>query len=253
MGLFSRKKKQKINNSLSTSKSFFWGDSSAGTHVNEMSAMQNAAVYACVRAISESIASLPLHIYQRKSNGSVIIHNHHLYNLLHNSPNLEMTAFVFIETLMGHLLIYGNAYAQIIRDGSGRVTGLYPLLPNKMNVHRGENGELYYTYFGRRIGVLEEEAFVIGTGTDQPTGIFTANGGEVGVTATGTTVTVDNLIDLVYSLKSPYRKNAVFLMKDITVSGIRKLKDSNGQYLWQPSVTAGTPDTILGRPIYTSA
>jgi len=149
MGLFSRRKsKSKVNNSLSTSKSIFWGGgSSAGIPVNEMSALQNAAVYACVRAISESIASLPLHVYKRSANGSVIVHDHHLYRLLHNSPNPEMTAFIFIETLMSHLLLHGNAYAQIIRDGNGRVTGLYPLLPNKMDVHRGENGELYYTYW----------------------------------------------------------------------------------------------------------
>ena len=106
--------------------------------------------------------------------------------------------------------------------------------------------------FARAFGVAEEQAFCVGTGTGQPTGIFTANGGEVGVTASGTTVTVDNLIDLVYSLKSPYRKNAVFLMKDITVSGIRKLKDANGAYLWQPSVQAGEPDRLLGYPLYTS-
>ena len=105
--------------------------------------------------------------------------------------------------------------------------------------------------FARAFGIAEEEAFCVGTGTGQPTGIFTAQGGTVGVTA-GSTVTVDNLIDLVYALKSPYRRNAVFLMRDITVSALRKLKDNNGVYLWQPSVQAGQPDRLLGYPIYTS-
>ncbi len=107
--------------------------------------------------------------------------------------------------------------------------------------------------FSRAFGIAEEEAFCVGTGTGQPTGIFTANGGVVGVTASGATaITVDNLIDLVYALKSPYRRNASFLMKDVTVSALRKLKDSNGVYLWQPSVQAGQPDRILGYPIHTS-
>jgi len=107
--------------------------------------------------------------------------------------------------------------------------------------------------FARAFGVAEEEAFCIGTGTGQPSGIFTATGGDVGVTAgSATAINTDNLIDLVYALKSPYRRNAAFLMRDITVSAIRKLKDSNGQYLWQPSVQAGEPDRLLGYPLHTS-
>jgi len=107
--------------------------------------------------------------------------------------------------------------------------------------------------FARAFGVAEEEAFCVGTGVGQPTGIFTASGGEVGVTTTApAAINTDNLIDLVYSLKSPYRRNAVFLMRDITVSSIRKLKDANGQYLWQPSVQAGEPDRLLGYRLYTS-
>ena len=106
--------------------------------------------------------------------------------------------------------------------------------------------------FARAFGVAEEEAFCVGTGQDQPTGIFLEKGGaEIGVTTNGK-IDTDNLIDLVYALKSPYRRNAVFLMKDITVSGIRKLKDANGQYLWQPSVQAGEPDRLLGYRLYTS-
>ena len=107
--------------------------------------------------------------------------------------------------------------------------------------------------FARAFGIAEEEAFCVGTGTNQPTGIFTAKGGTVGVTAaSATAITVDEVISLVYALKSPYRRNAKFLMHDATVSLLRKLKDSNGVYLWQPSVQAGEPDRLLGYEIYTS-
>lgn len=105
--------------------------------------------------------------------------------------------------------------------------------------------------FSRAFGIAEEQAFCVGTGVGQPTGIFTTSGGHVGVTA-GAAISVDNLIDLIYSLKAPYRRNAKFVMKDSTISGLRKLKDSNGAYLWQPSVQAGQPDKLLGYPIYTS-
>lgn len=109
--------------------------------------------------------------------------------------------------------------------------------------------------FARRIGAKEEEAFCTGDGSGKPTGIFAATGGaQTGVTAaSATAITSDELIDLCYSLKSPYRTNAVWLMNDATVKAIRKLKDSQGQYLWQPSLSAGSPDTILNRPVYTSA
>lgn len=111
------------------------------------------------------------------------------------------------------------------------------------------------TEFARRIGAKEEEAFLIGDGEGKPTGIFNATGGaELGITAgSATAITADEIIDLVYSLKAPYRKNAAFIMNDATVKAIRKLKDGQGQYLWQPSLTAGTPDTLLNRPVYTSA
>lgn len=109
--------------------------------------------------------------------------------------------------------------------------------------------------FARRIGSKEEEAFFVGDGTGKPTGIFNATGGAgVGVTtASASAITMDELMDLFYSLKSPYRKNAVFVTNDATIKNIRKLKDGNGQYLWQPSVTAGQPDTLLNRPLKTSA
>lgn len=109
--------------------------------------------------------------------------------------------------------------------------------------------------FGRRIGTKEEEAFFIGNGTGKPTGIFNSTGGAtVGITtASATAITLDEVIDLYYALKSPYRRNAVFVMNDATVKAIRKLKDGSGQYLWQPSIQAGTPDTILNRPLRTSS
>ena len=109
--------------------------------------------------------------------------------------------------------------------------------------------------FARRIGAAEEEAFFTGSGTGRPLGILAATGGaQTGATAAkADAVTFDEVMDLFYSLRSPYRRNAVFIMNDSTVKALRKLKDLQGQYLWQPSVTAGTPDTILNRPVYTSA
>ena len=110
--------------------------------------MQMTAVYSCVRVLSEAVAGLPLHLYKYTQNGgkekSI---NHPLYFLLHDEPNPEMTSFVFRETLMTHLLLWGNAYAQIIRNGKGEVVALYPLMPNKMTVDRDENGRLYYKYY----------------------------------------------------------------------------------------------------------
>ena len=109
--------------------------------------------------------------------------------------------------------------------------------------------------FVRRIGAKEEEAFFTGDGSGKPLGILAATGGaETGVTAASSTaVTADELMDLFYSLKSPYRKKAVWVLNDSTIKAVRKLKDSTGQYLWQPSLVAGTPDTLLGRPVKTSA
>src|SRR5690606_34793050 len=109
--------------------------------------------------------------------------------------------------------------------------------------------------FARRIGNKEEEAFFTGDGSGKPTGILASTGGaQIGVTTAGATaITMDEVLDLFYSLKAPYRNKAVFVMNDATVKAIRKLKDGQGQYLWQPSLQAGTPDTILNRPLYTSA
>jgi HK97 family phage major capsid protein len=108
--------------------------------------------------------------------------------------------------------------------------------------------------FARRIGSAEETAFITGNASGKPTGILhTTGGAQVGVTtASATVITMDEVLDLFYSLKTPYRRNAVFLMNDATVKVLRKLKDGNGQYLWQPSVQAGQPDTILNRPVKTT-
>ena len=126
--------------------SYFFSTSSSGKSVNEKTALQTTAVYACVRILAETIASLPLHTYRYSPGGKEKAQEHPLYHLLHSEPNPEMTSFVFRETLMGHLLLWGNAYAQIIRDGRGRVLGLYPLLPSKMLVNRTDQGILYYQY-----------------------------------------------------------------------------------------------------------
>jgi HK97 family phage major capsid protein len=108
--------------------------------------------------------------------------------------------------------------------------------------------------FARRIGAKEEEAFFVGTGTNRPTGLLHNTGGaEVGTTtSTATSLTFDDVYDLFHSLKTPYRSKAVFIVNDSTVKSLRKLKDNTGQYLWQASVSAGTPDTLCGRPLYTS-
>ena len=149
MGIFKHNKdKPKVENrTIGSNYSFYMGGSSAGKVVNERSAMQMTAVYACVRILSEAVASLPLHFYRYNDDGGkekAIETN--LYHLLHDEPNPEMSSFVFRETLMTHLLLWGNAYAQIIRNGKGEVVALYPLMPNKMTVDRDEFGHIIYEY-----------------------------------------------------------------------------------------------------------
>lgn len=130
-----------------TSSRFLSGRTPIGKEINEYTAMTMSAVYSCVRVLSETLAGLPLHLYKKEeANAKEKAKEHPLYFLLHDEPNEEMTSFIFRETLMTHLLLWGNAYAQIIRNGKGEVVGLYPLMPNKMTVLRGEDGELFYTY-----------------------------------------------------------------------------------------------------------
>ncbi len=127
--------------------SFLFGSTSSGKPVNEHTAMQMTAVYSCVRILSETLAGLPLHVYKYNDSGGKEKNlNHPLYRLLHDEPNPEMTSFAFRETLMCHLLLWGNAYAQIIRNARGEVIALYPLMPNKMIVDRDKNGRLFYLY-----------------------------------------------------------------------------------------------------------
>ena len=269
-----------------------------------------------------------------------------LHFLLHDAPNPEMTSFIFRETMMSHLLLWGNAYAQILRDGRGSVIGLYPLLPDKMEVSRdSRTGELYYTYtrsteenpnfadkgqirlrredvlhipglgfdglvgyspiamaknaigialateeygaaffkngarpggvlehpgvlkdlydnafnlenylieqFGKALGNAEEDAFLNGDGTHKPKGLLTST--KTSVTTAAADIKADELVTLVYSLKRPYRKNASFIVNDQTLASIRKLKDANGAYFWQPSYQMGESDRLLGYPVYSSA
>ena len=145
-GLFHSRDKP-TNSTNGSAYRFLFGGSNSGKSVNERSAMQMTAVYACVRILSESIAGLPVHVYKYTgTGGKEKAIKHPLYRLIHDEPNPEMTSFVFRETLMTHLLLYGNAYAQIIRNGKGEVIALYPLMANRMSVDRDDKGQLYYQY-----------------------------------------------------------------------------------------------------------
>lgn len=150
MGLFSnifKARDKPQNRTIGSNYSFFFGGTTSGKPVNEHTAMQMTAVYSCVRILAEAVAGLPLHLYKyTDSGGKEKALSHPLYFLLHDEPNPEMSSFVFRETLMTHLLLWGNAYAQIIRNGKGEVIALYPLMPNRMSVDRDSSGSLYYTY-----------------------------------------------------------------------------------------------------------
>ena len=143
-GIFKARDKPK---NLGGGSSFLWGSSSSGKVVNEKTAIQMTAVYSCIRILSEAIAGLPLFVYQYGSDGSKEKYlDHPLWRVLHDEPNPEMTSFVFRETMMNHLLLTGNAYAQIIRNARGEVVALYPLMPDRMMVDRDSQGRLYYRY-----------------------------------------------------------------------------------------------------------
>ena len=150
MGIFSGLFKSRDHPKDATTGSayhFFMGNSTSGKTVTERSAMQMTAVYSCVRILAEAIAGLPLQLYKyTDTGGKEKAIDHSLYLLLHDEPNPEMTSFIFRETLMTHLLLWGNAYAQIIRNGKGEVLSLYPLMPNRMTIDRDEHGRLYYSY-----------------------------------------------------------------------------------------------------------
>ena len=150
MGIFSglfKSRDKPQNSTVGSSYTVFMGGSTSGKTVNERSAMQMTAVYSCVRILAEAVTGLPLHLYKyTEEGGKEKATEHPLYLLLHDEPNPEMSSFVFRETLMTHLLLWGNAYAQIIRNGKNEVVALYPLMPNKMEVDRDEHGQLYYKY-----------------------------------------------------------------------------------------------------------
>lgn len=146
-GLFKSRDKPE-NRTAGGSYAFYLGGSTSGKAVTEQTAMQMTAVYSCVRILAEAVAGLPLHLYKYTDNGGKEkAIDHPLYRLLHDEPNPEMSSFVFRETLMTHLLLWGNAYAQVIRNGKGEVVALYPLMPNRMAVDRDTEGHLYYTYY----------------------------------------------------------------------------------------------------------
>ena len=145
-GLF-RSRDKPTDRTAGSAYSFFLGGTASGKYVTERSAMQMTAVYCCVRILSEAVASLPLQFYRYTDDGGKEkAVEHPLYFLLHDEPNPEMTSFIFRETLMTHLLLWGNAYSQIIRNGKGEVVALYPLIPDRMKVDRDEHGRLYYEY-----------------------------------------------------------------------------------------------------------
>lgn len=145
-GMF-RSRDKPSDRTAGSSYSFFLGGTASGKYVTERSAMQMTAVYCCVRILSEAVASLPLQFYRYTDDGGKEkAVEHPLYFLLHDEPNPEMTSFIFRETLMTHLLLWGNAYSQIIRNGKGEIVALYPLMPDRMRVDRDEHGRLYYEY-----------------------------------------------------------------------------------------------------------
>lgn len=149
---------------------FTFGRTWAGKAVTERSAMQLTAVYSCVRIISETVASLPLHVYEYTDNGKEKVYEHPLYRILHDIPNPEMNSFILREVMMNHLLLWGNSYCQIIRNGKGEVAELYPLLPERMSIERTEDGKLYYAYSSDNNGTIvfrkDEILHVVGLGFD---------------------------------------------------------------------------------------
>ena len=173
MGIFSglfKSRDKPQNRTAGSGYTFFMGGTTSGKTVTERSAMQMTAVYSCVRILSEAVAGLPLHLYKyTDSGGKAMALDHPLYHLLHDEPNPEMSSFVFRETLMTHLLLWGNAYAQIIRNGKNEIVALYPLMPNKVSVDRDEDGRLYYTYYRGNDEAIKNKEFAV---TLQPSDVL---------------------------------------------------------------------------------
>ena len=155
---------------ISSAPTFYFGSSFSGKSVTARSAIQLSTVYACVRVISETVASLPLNVFEVTERGGVRALEHPLQRLLHDEPNPEMTSFVWRETMLSHLLLWGNSYCQIIRNGRNGIVGLYPLLTDHMEVDRDSKGRLTYTYTtgeGRIVRLAPEDVLHIpGLGFD---------------------------------------------------------------------------------------
>ncbi len=153
----------------------------------------------------------------------------------------------------GGALTFGDAtFSQILLDA------------HKLHVAIKVTEELLYdnafglenyiiTQFGKALANAEEDAFLNGDGTGKPLGLFAATGGGTLAGTLTAAIKSDDVLDLVYALKRPYRKSASFIMNDKTLLSLRKLKDNNGQYIWQPSYQAGEPDRVLGYAVHTSA
>ena len=156
--------------SVSAAAAFPFGLSGSGKSVNARSAIQVSAVYACVRVIAETVASLPFAVFEQDKQGSQKALDHPLYRLLHDEPNPEMTSFVWREAMLTHLLLWGNSYSQILRAGRGNIVGIYPLLPDRMEVDRDDKGRLTYTYSttnGQQVKLRPEDVLHIpGLGFD---------------------------------------------------------------------------------------
>jgi len=144
--LFLFRARDKPRDAVSAATTFSFGTSGSGKPVNAKTAIQVSAVYACVRVIAETVASLPFAVFELDKSGSQKAIDHPLYRVLHDEPNPEMTSFIWRETMLTHLLLWGNSYNQILRAGRGSIIGIYPLLPDRMEVDRDDKGNLTYTY-----------------------------------------------------------------------------------------------------------
>ncbi len=167
-GLFRSRDKPK--DAVSSAPAFYFGTSGAGKSVTVSTAMQMSTVYACVRVIAETIASLPLHVFEVTDKGNLKATEHPLYRILHDAPNAEMTSFIMRETMLSHVLLWGNSYSQIIRSGRNHIAGLYPLMPDRMEVDRDSAGNLTYTYTtteGRTVRLSPDDVLhIAGLGFD---------------------------------------------------------------------------------------
>ena len=138
--------RDKPQDAVSAATTFSFGTAGSGKSVNARTAIQVSTVYACVRVIAETVASLPFAVFEQDEHGSQKALDHPLYRLLHDEPNPEMTSFVWREAMLTHLLLWGNSFSQVLRAGRGSIVGLYPLLPDHMEVDRDDKGNLTYTY-----------------------------------------------------------------------------------------------------------